>query len=391
MPLKPRVVQRYDRQVTFTKAELAEVQEQLPEGHSLDLSRHNSFHSKAHGERLYVPFYASTGAFQKPKELGRTFSFSPEKESLAWSRGITRVHADVDRYSEEMLFHSGKMLVPFFAVKGPEGSVSGRVLVRPQGSDFGPKPLHWESLSRGAAGEPLHFSPAQFEDEVGKRLSSLGKSRVLVVGPGFGLSLPAMHKKHPQAEFVGLDVRDWPHALPATCGIGASREDVAYARSHTVIADASPIAVPNGVPFKDSTFDLVVMHPAVFPLLGHPVLTLSELMRVSKKGGRIMGDFDLHPAEFAVSKSRYYQKGLVFRKQADLKDALRTHFGATVSEKLIPTVEQPRRAFSRFWEISGWKTHSPAYSRKLLKIGKQNSYTLGVAENEYVFPRNARE
>lgn len=80
-----------------------------------------------------MPFYASTGAFQKPKELGRTFSFSPEKESLAWSRGITRVHAGVDRYSEEMLFHSGKMLVPFFAVKGPEGSVSGRVLVRPQG------------------------------------------------------------------------------------------------------------------------------------------------------------------------------------------------------------------------------------------------------------------
>ena len=294
----------------------------------------------------------------------------------------------------EILFNSEKRLVPFFAVKDKQtGQVSGRILMRRNADAAGPKSLDWEALCRGATGEPAHISPESFERKIHQHLSAIDAKkdgqahRVLVVGPGFGLSLAAMHKEHPDVDFVGLDVRDWAHALPVTNGIGASKSDVSYVTSHTVIADASPRKC--SIPFKDGCFDAVVMHPAVFSLLGDPILTLSELFRVSKPDGKVVGDFGITPEHFDASKVRYFQKGLLSKKKVSLQDVLERHFGATVKTELVPTTIIPE-AYNRFLEISGWKHTTPEYKKTTLNIDPEGTYDTGLAEREYVFPRKQR-
>jgi SAM-dependent methyltransferase len=215
-------------------------------------------------------------------------------------------------------------LVPFAAARAKDGTTVLRAL---RNEDYGPSWINWDYISRGS-GNTLNVPPG-FDNRVHNALSKLPKgSNVLVIGTGFGKPILEYQKAHPGLNVLGLDAHDWAHALSAIDD-AKLRRNAALIRNRTIIADASP---PRGrgaraakhIPFRDKTIDLVVMHPCTFMYFRNPLRTFSELFRITKDGGRIIGDFSASNIEFF----REPENGA--GRSVSLPEVLEGHFGAAV-------------------------------------------------------------
>ena len=336
----------YKRKVTFTKEEIGP---RFPEGYSFAPELHRKV-----GDR-YVPFYIDAANFPKLKKTtGENGSptrpdamcrYKLPKNSLAYRKGIHYVEIPFVQYQ---LSQGVKFMIPVVAAR-KDGETMGKMLIRP-----GEPPIAFSlrPLSRG-----IHKIP-DFPDGFGKKMietidSLKPGARVLVVGSAFGKPLAELNAKFPDMDFTGIDAHDWVHALPEI-EKGVSEKNINTIRNSTVIADASPdknagthSGEPTALPFHDGAFDAVIMHTHTFRYFDHPLDTIAELFRVTKKGGPIIGHFDNPFAEYYAADG----------KKLSLETLLKNNFGAKVIEHKIPYGEDTRTLM----ELRDGKTEAPVH------------------------------
>lgn len=108
-------------------------------------------------------------------------------------------------------------------------------------------------------------------DSASKEMSNLKFDTVLDVGSASGYMLNELSKKYAQAKYSGIDVYD---------------KAIEYAKKQYPHIDFK-IASANKLPFKDSSFDLILFYETI-EHVEDPVECLKEIKRVLKKDGTLI-------------------------------------------------------------------------------------------------------
>lgn len=214
------------------------------------------------------------------------------------------------------------------------------------------------------------FNPAGYYGQpkfVAQQLQAVDAKRVLEVGSGKGFNSEFLAQRHPDVEFVGLDLT--PLNVKLAQQKAKSLRNLAFQRGDF-----------NQIPFPDQQFDLVFgVECLCYSLDNHQ--TLAELYRVLKPGGRLVVfdayrnpgfetfSEDLQLAASLLEASMAVRQGMnaiLAWTEASKKLGFTILENTDITESIYPNVDHLHRLARRYFEANGIMRRLSLFFQKYL-------------------------
>jgi ubiquinone/menaquinone biosynthesis C-methylase UbiE len=214
------------------------------------------------------------------------------------------------------------------------------------------------------------FDPAGYYGQpkfVEQQLQAISAQRVLEVGSGKGFNSEFLAQRHPQVEFVGLDL------MPLNIKL-AQRKANALTNLSFQLGDF------NHIPFPDQQFDVVFgVECLCYSLDNHQ--TLAELYRVLKPGGRLVvfdgyrnPGFETFPEEVQLAVSLFETSMAVQQGMNEIAAWIETSQkigfilveNTDITESLYPNIDHLHRLALRYFAANGIMRRLSLFFQKYL-------------------------